>query len=278
MPYRDLREYLQVLEEKGLLCHVTAEVDKDWEISAVCRHTFRSIPQERRPALMFDHIKGHDIPLVVGILGGSREIYATALGTDLNGVWEKWQRGKNPIPPRLVETGACQEVVHMGDEANIEMLPAPVWTVGQDPGPYHTSPFVISRDPETRVPNVGTYRLQVKGPRRGGFMINPQRNMRQHIQKNESQGSGTDAAIVFGTDPVIGLASVSPFPYGVDELAAAGGIRGEPVEVVRCLTVDLEVPATAEIVVEGKVPGPGKGGPVRRIRGLHGSGRKPSVV
>src|SRR3974377_2226886 len=98
MPYEALRHYFRVLEEKGLLCHVKAEVDKDWEISAVCRHTFRSIPQERRPALMFDRIKGHDIPLVVGILGGSRKIYATALESDLDGVWERWERAKNPIP------------------------------------------------------------------------------------------------------------------------------------------------------------------------------------
>ncbi len=274
MPYKDLREYLQVLEDKGLLCHVKQEVDKDWEISAVCRHAFRTISQERRPALMFDCIKGHKIPLVVGILGGSREIYATALGTDQAGVWEKWARGKSPIPPRLVSSGPCQEVVLKDEEADIEMLPAPVWTVGEDPGPYHTSPFVISRDPETKVPNVGTYRLQVKGPRKGGFMINPQRNMRQHIQKNEARGSGTDAAIVFGTDPVIGLAAVSPFPYGSDELAAAGGIRGEPVEVVRCLTVDLEVPATAEIVIEGRVPFQGREqeGPFGEYGGYMGAG------
>ena len=144
MPYKDLREYLGVLEKKGLLCHVQAEVDKDWEISAVCRRTFRSIPQERRPALMFDCIKGFNISLVVGILGGSREIYATALETDQAGVFDKWARGKNPIAPKLVSSGPCQEVVRQGDDANIEMLPAPVWTVGQDPGPYHTSPFVIS--------------------------------------------------------------------------------------------------------------------------------------
>ena len=254
MPYRDLREYLQVLEHKGLLCHVTAEVDKDWEISAICRRTFRTIPQERRPALMFDCIKGHHIPLVVGVLGASREIYATALETDQAGVWEKWQRGQKPIQPVVVESGPCQEVVRMGADADIEILPAPVWTVGQDPGPYHTSPFVISRDPETRVENVGTYRLQVKGPRKGGFMINPQRGMRRHMEKNESQDRATEAAIVFGTDPVIGLTSVSPFPQGVNELAVAGGIRGEAVEVVRCRTVDLEVPATAEIVIEGRVP------------------------
>ena len=259
MPYRDLREYLQVLEKKGLLCHVKAEVDKDWEISAVCRQTFRTIPQERRPALMFDRIKGSDIPLVVGILGGSRAIYATALETNLEGVLEKWAQGqKNPLTPRLVESGSCQEVVHMGDEADIEILPAPVWTVGQDPGPYHTSPFVFTRDPETRVQNVGVYRIQVKGPRKTGIMINPPRNMNQHIRKNEAQGRGTEVAVVFGTDPVIGLTAVTSFPYGTYELAVAGGIRGEPIEVVRCRTVDLEVPATAEIVVEGKIPCQGR--------------------
>ena len=254
MPYEDLRQYLRVLEEKGLLCHVKAEVDKDWEISAICRQTFRTIPQDRRPALMFDCIKGYTIPLVVGILGGSREIYATALETNQAGVWEKWARANHPVPPQLVESGPCQEEIYIGEAANLEMLPAPVWTVGQDPGPYHTSPFVISRDPETQIQNVGTYRVQVKGPRKGGMMINPRAGMRQHMQKNESQGCATEAAIVFGTDPTIGLTSVSPFPIGVDELAAAGGIRGESVKVVKCLTVDLEVPATAEIVVEGRVP------------------------
>ena len=79
MAYRDLRQYLAVLEEKGLLCHIEAEVDKNWEIVAVCRRAFQKIPQERRPALMFDRIKGSAIPLVIGILGGSRAIYATAL-------------------------------------------------------------------------------------------------------------------------------------------------------------------------------------------------------
>ncbi|WP_162536973.1 UbiD family decarboxylase [Granulicella sp. WH15] len=253
MAYRDLREYLARLEEKGLLCHVTAEVDKDWELSAVCRNAFRTISQENRPALMFDRIKGHDIPLVVGILGGSREIYATALDTDVDHVWEVWERGKTPIAPRLVESGPCQEVVLRGEDANLEILPAPIWTVGEDPGPYHSSPFIVTKDPETGVPNLGTYRVQVKGPRRAGIMINPNRHMNHHIDKNEARGNDTEVAIVFGTDPVIGLTSVSPFPYGVDELSAAGGIRGEAVDVVKCLTVDLLVPATAEIVVEGRI-------------------------
>ena len=253
MPYSDLRSYLMRLEEKGLLCHVRREVDKDWEISAVCRNLFQTVPQEQRPALMFDNIRGSDMPLVIGVLGASREIYATALSTDQDGVWDVWQRSSNPIEPRVVASGPCQEVVLHGEDANLEAIPAPVWTVGQDPGPYHTSPFIVTRDPETDVPNLGTYRVQVKGPRRAGIMINPNRHMLHHITKNEARGSDTEVAIVFGTDPVIGLASVSPFPYGTDELSAAGGIRGEAVDVVRCVTVDLLVPATAEIVVEGRI-------------------------
>lgn len=275
MAYRDLREYLAALEKKGLLCHVEAEVDKDWEISAVCRRAFQRIPERNRPALMFDRIKGHDIPLVVGILGGSREIYATALETEVDKVLERWESGvKNPLKPRIVETGPCQEVVQRGEEVNFEMLPAPVWTVGEDPGPYHTSPFVISRDPETRILNMGTYRVQVKGRSKAGLMINLPRNMNQHIRKNEARGQGTDVAIVFGTDPVLGLTSVTPFPYGVNELEVAGGIRREPVEVVRCLTVDLEVPATAEIVVEGRIPFQGREpeGPFGEYGGYMGTG------
>ncbi|MFQ5853306.1 MAG: UbiD family decarboxylase [Candidatus Binatia bacterium] len=275
MPYRDLREYLAALDKRGFLCHVQAEVDKDWEIAAVCRRTFQEIPQERRPALIFDRIKGYNIPLVIGILGGSRQIYATALEAEVEQVLEKWESGaKRPLKTRLVETGPCQEVVHMGEEANFEILPAPIWTVGQDPGPYHTSPFVISRDPETRIQNMGVYRVQVKGARRAGLMINPPRNMNHHIRKNEAQGRGTDVALVFGTDPVVGLTAVTPFPYGVNELEVAGGIRGEPVEAVRCLTADLEVPATAEIVVEGKIPCKGREpeGPFGEYGGYMGTG------
>lgn len=274
MAYRDLRQYLAVLEKEGLLCHVQSEVDKDWEIAAVCRRAFQKISEPDRPALMFDRIKGYDMPLVIGVLGASRRVYATALETAVEKVLEKWESGtKNPLKPRLVESGPCQEVVHMGEEANFEILPAPVWTVGEDPGPYHTSPFVISRDPETRIPNMGTYRVQVKGPRKAGLMINPPRNMRHHIRKHEARGEGTDVAIVFGADPVVGLTAVTPFPYGVDELEMAGGIRGEPVEVVRCLTVDLEVPATAEIVVEGKIPCGGREaeGPFGEYTGYMGS-------
>lgn len=275
MPYADLRSYLATLEKHGLLAHVEAEVDKDWEISAVARQTFRRIPQERRPALMFDHIKGHDIPLVVGVLGGSRAIYALAMECPIEQAQDRWaQATAHPIDPVQVHEGPCQEEVYCDEDAAKVKLPVPVWSVGQDPGPYHTSPFVISRDPETGVQNVGTYRVQEKSARRLGIMINPPRNMNHHIRKNDAASKPTDVAIVFGTDPTIGLAAVTPFPYGVDELAVAGGVRGEPVEVVRGKTVDLLVPATAEIVIEGHIPPGGREqeGPFGEYAGYMGTG------
>ena len=275
MPYRDLRDYLATLEAKGLLCHVTAEVDKDWEISAVTRRVFERYPQEQRPALMFDRIRGYTTPLVVGILGGSRQIYATALETTVDDAVDKWQRGiRNPIPPVLVDEAPCQEEVYVGEAADALKFPTPIWTVGEDPDPYQTSALVISRDPETGARNVGTYRVQMKGPHRTGLMINPPRNMNHHIRKNEQQGRDTEVAIVIGADPVVGLTGVTPFPYGQDELAMAGGIRGAAVEVVRGKTVDLEVPATAEIVIEGRIPAGGREweGPFGEYGGYMGTG------
>ncbi|HLQ31100.1 MAG TPA: UbiD family decarboxylase [Chloroflexota bacterium] len=188
MAYRDLRQYLERLEGAGLLAHVAAEVDKDWEISAVARQTFRRIPQGRRPALMFDNIQGHDIPLVVGVLGGSRAIYGLAMESPIEQAQERWARAtEQPVEPRLVAEGACQEEVYCDADIERVKLPAPVWTVGQDPGPYHTSPFVISKDPESGVQNVGTYRVQEKSARRLGIMINPPRNMNQHSQERPAR-------------------------------------------------------------------------------------------
>ena len=275
MPYRDLRQYLATLEEHGLLAHVQAEVDKDWEISAVARQTFRAIPQDKRPALMFDRVRGCDIPLVVGILGGSRTIYGLAMECPVEEAQDRWaQATAHPIEPRMVREGPCQEEIYCDEEVDKVKLPVPIWSVGQDPGPYHTSPFVISKDPETGVQNVGTYRVQEKSARRLGIMINPPRNMNHHIRKNDALGKPTEVAIVFGTDPTIGLAAVTPFPYGVDELAVAGGVRGEPVDVVRGHTVDLLVPATAEIVIEGRIPPGGREqeGPFGEYAGYMGTG------
>lgn len=256
MAYRDLRTYLAVLEEKGKLKRVRKEVDKDWEIAAVCRQLFYKIPPQRRPALMFEKVKDFNIPVVAGVLGASREIYAIGLETDsVEGINRKWDQAlEKPIPPRIVKDAPCKENILKGDQVNILKLPVPVWTVGEDPGPFFTSPYVITKDPETGVRNIGTYRMQVKGPNKTGFLIGKVQDAAWHVKKNDDQNKPTPVAVVIGADPSIGYVSVSKMSETLDEFAVAGGLRGEPVELVPCETIPLEVPATSEIVLEGEIP------------------------
>ena len=254
MPYADLREFMTRLEAAGKLHRITRPVDKDWEISAVSRIAFQSIPEPKRPALLFENVKGFDTPVVLGVNGGSRSIYCLSLECELGDVQKKWSDAElHPIAPKLVSKGPVQENIHNGEQADITRLPIPTWTVGEDPAPYITAGCVVTRDPDSGVRNVGTYRVQIKGPRKLGLFINYLQGGRDHVEKNNRAGKPTPVAIVMGTDPVIGLVSVSRVQADMDELAVAGGLRGAPVEVVRCQTVDLEVPATAEVVIEGIV-------------------------
>ncbi len=168
MPYEDLRHYLRVLEEKGKLFRIAKEVDKDWELSAVAKLVFRKIPDERRPALLFENVKGFSIPVVTGVLGASRQVYAIALETELNfeEIFRRWSRAQaNPVQPVVVQSGLCQEVVVQGDEVDLFKLPVPVWTVPHDPAPYFTAPYVIGKDPQT------AYRLMLEVHTRGSSHV-----------------------------------------------------------------------------------------------------------
>ncbi|MCL5075824.1 MAG: UbiD family decarboxylase [Chloroflexi bacterium] len=255
MPYRDLREYIARLEQGGRLKRIKKEVDKDWEIAAVCRKVFQKIPPERRSALLFEHVRGFTIPVAVGLLGASPEVYALALETTVDQIGERWDRAlSNPIPPRLVEMGPCKENILKGDDVDLLKLPVPTWTVGQDPAPFFTSPYVCTKDPISRVPNVGCYRMQLKGKNKTGIFADTIQHMNLHMQAAEARGESLPVAVIVGAEPTIGYVAVTKVPFGVDEFAVAGGLRGEPVELVKCETVDLEVPATAEIIIEGEVP------------------------
>ena len=254
MPYADLREFLAKLEASGKLHRITEPVDKDWEIAAVSRVAFETIPEPKRPALLFERVAGFDMPVVVGAIGASRSIYCLALECDIREVQKKWSDAElRPIPPVRVAEGPIQENTFKGESADLTRFPIPTWTVGQDPAPYITAACVVTNDPDSGIRNVGTYRVQLKGPRKLGLFINYLQGGREHVEKNNRLGRPTPVAIVMGTDPVIGLVSVSRLPPDMDELAVAGSLRGEPIRVVPCQTVDLEVPATSEIVIEGMV-------------------------
>ena len=157
MAYKDLREYLAALEMRGKLHHVKKEVDPDWEVAAVMRRVFQRIPRDRRPAMTFERIKGHQIPLAAGVLGASPEVYALALETTVDQIADKWVKAQtHPLPPVRVSTGPVKEVILKGDQADVTKFPLCIWTRGQDPAPYVTGPCVISVDPETGVRNMGS--------------------------------------------------------------------------------------------------------------------------
>jgi UbiD family decarboxylase len=203
---------------------------------------------------MFERVTGFDMPLVLGALGASRAIYCMALECELKDLHKKWSDAeRHPLTPVRVLKGPVQEKVFRGDQVNLLKLPIPTWTVGQDPAPYVTSGYVITNDPDSGIRNVGTYRIQLKGANKLGLFINYLQGGREHVEKNIKRGRPTPVAIVIGAEPVTGLVSVTRLPQDLDEFAVAGALRGAPVEVVRCVTNDLEVPATAEIAIEGTI-------------------------
>src|SRR3954464_12631754 len=129
MAYADMREYLAALERAGKLHHVAAEVDKSWEVAAVARRVFQHIPPERRPALLFERVAGHTVPIACSLLGASREVYALPLETNADGIAERVALAQSDlIPPEMVTTGPCKEVIKHGADVDLGYLPVPTWT------------------------------------------------------------------------------------------------------------------------------------------------------
>jgi UbiD family decarboxylase len=254
MAYRDFQEHLAQLGSLGKLHTIEKRVDPKWEVAAVTRHVFDRYSWANRPALRFNKVGDSEFPLVVGAIGGSPSIYGLALSTTedkITSAWEKAQR--EPVEPILVDSGICKEVITHGSDVDVTILPHPIWTPSQDPGPFITAGLFGSKDPETGSRNLGTYRVQVKGPRRLGVYIGSAQHGTRHVRKYEALKKDMPVAITVGADPAVVLSSVTKVPYGTDEYTVAGGIRGEPVPLVKCETVDLEVPAHAEVVLEGVI-------------------------
>lgn len=249
-PYVDLREFLSALESSGELVRVRAEVDPDQEIAAICRRAGRS---GGGPALLFEQVRGHDMPVVANVWG-TRRRYAFMLGTSEDRLYETWTErvGAKGVPTEFVEQAPSQQVVYTGDAVDLTKLPVPIWNE-KDAGRYLTSAACLAQDPETGVRNSGVYRMLILGPDRTTLCVNPARPIMRYRPKYARQGRRTPAAIVIGGDPVFSAAAAAPFPDGVDELEMAGALRGAPIEMTRAKTIDLAVPATAEIVLEGEL-------------------------
>ncbi|MFC1955029.1 UbiD family decarboxylase [Chloroflexota bacterium] len=260
--FKDLREYLNTLESKGKLIRIKREINKDTELHPLVRLQFRGLPEKERKGFLFDNLtdskgKKYDIPVVVGVLAASSDIYSLGMNCPLDKATEKWAEVvANPIQPVLVKDGPIHEEIHIGEglleHDGLEEFPIPISTPGYDPAPFMTSPYVISKDPETGIVNMGTYRIHIKSPTQAGVKFaNVFQHGALHVEKARKMGKPLEAAIVIGGPPSLGHISVERLPYEVNELAYVGALAGDALEVVKCKTVDLEVPAYAEIVIEG---------------------------
>lgn len=252
MPYEDLREFIDKIDAEGELSRVKVEVDLNYEVGAICSRNYDLGGLDRSKALLFENPKGYKVPLAVNLLGTSKR-YSMALDTTPDKFTEAWVEGtRNPIKPVVVETGPCKENIHLGKDVDVLELPIPIWNE-KDGGPYITLPHYISKDPETGQGNVGIYRTQLHDRQTVGIWAATMRHLNMQWRKSHAKGESFPLAIAIGVDPTLTLAANASFPHGVDELSMSGGLRKAPLELVRCETVPLEVPATSEWVLEGWV-------------------------
>ena len=263
-PYNDLREFIGVLEEHGKLYRIHREIDKDTELQPLVRWQFRGLREEARKGFLFDRVtdskkRKYNCSVLVGGLAGSETIYCLGLKCQPDEVADRWLYAMDhPIEPTLVPKGPCQEEVHKGDgllaHGGFAEFAIPISTPGFDNGPYITAGHWITKDPETGKRNVGNYRGLIKGPAIAGLMSGTPQDLSTHWEKCRKRGIPLEVAVVVGTVPAVSYAATQKVPPEIDELALAGGLTGEPVKLVKCQSVDLEVPATAEIVLEGIIP------------------------
>jgi len=260
---QDLRTHLDNLEKRGKLVRVTREICKDTELMPLVRWQFRGLAESDRKGFYFENVRdarGTKLEggVAVGIYAASTEVYSIGMGCHVDQVRERWQKAQaKPLPTRVLNYGSVQDEVHMGESllehGGLGEFPIPISTPGFDVGPYTTASNWITKDPETGWINVGNYRGQVKAPDRMGMFISPRNHGWKHWDIARKQGKNLEAALVIGGPPALTYLAGSRIPYGVEEYQVAGALIGEPLELVRCKSIDLLVPAHAELVIEGYI-------------------------
>jgi 4-hydroxy-3-polyprenylbenzoate decarboxylase len=267
-PPLDFQAHLRALEARGLLTRIDRPINKDTELHPLVRWQFQGgLAEEQRRAFLFTNVvdgsgRKYDIPVAVGALGASPEIYAVGMGKPVEAIGDAWtQAATHPIDPVIVTSAPCQEVVIKGDDlrkpgGGLAALPVPVSTPGFDSAPYLTATLCITRDPETGVQNMGTYRGALKAQDRLGVRMSSRPGGAggyQHWRKYQKRKEPMPCAIVIGCAPVVLFTGPQKLPLDQDEMAVAGGLAGAPIRTVKAATLDLQVPADSEIVIEGLI-------------------------
>ena len=269
--YQNLGEFISELEKAGELLRVKAPVSSELEIT--CITDLASKAPGGGKALLFEHVRESRFPVLTNAFGSERRI-CMALGTDsLDSLAQRLDRFVRIGPPksfrqlarmlpmglelirflpRRTSRAACQEVIYRGKQIDLSMLPVlKCWP--QDGGPFITLPVVITRSLKTGRRNAGMYRLQVFDRNTTGMHWHIHKDGSNYFQEYRKAGKRMPVAVAIGTDPAVTYAATAPLPRGIDEMMLAGFIRQRPVRMARCVSVDLEVPAEAEFVLEGYV-------------------------
>jgi len=267
-PPLDFQDHLARLEAAGLLTRIDRPIDKDTELHPLMRWQFQGgLAEEQRRAFLFTNVvdgsgRRYDIPVVVGALAASPRIYSVGMGQPVEAIGNAWLRAINhPIPPVRVASAPCQEVVITGDALRkpgqgVARLPVPISTPGFDAAPYLTATLVVTKDPDTGIQNMGTYRAALKATDRLGVRMSSRvggAGGYQHWRKYRERKQPMPVAIVIGAAPVVAFTGPQKLALDFDEMGVAGGLAGAPIETVKGVTVDLVLPARAEIVIEGLV-------------------------
>ena len=241
----DMRDWIAKLEKAGELLTLSKPVDPSTEMGAL-------LYGSRDKALFFKELKGFPGWTALGMAPANLRQAALAFEVPVeNMVKEFSRRGKNPMKPVLVDEGPVAEVARRGDEVNVTQLPAHI--AGQlDGGRYITSGLIIARDPDTGIRNMSFHRMQIKGPRKLGLLMVPRHLYLIH-QKNEAKKKPTPISIMIGHHPMLYMAAAYTGPAELDELDLAGALLQQNLQVLQCETNDLQVPAAAEICLEGEI-------------------------
>jgi UbiD family decarboxylase len=254
----DLRQWIALLEKEGELRRIRAEVDWDREIGAISRRVL----EKKGPALLFENIRGYQAGRCTRLFTGgisTRERLALALGfardvPNQELVQYVMKKNRETIPPVIVPRGPVKERIVRGADADQTEFPVPRWHPLEGGRYIHTFSAIVTRDPSTRVMNVGIYRGMIgKKHTTPMLLIKGGQHWGQHFVKYSARREPMPVACVIGWDPIMPFLAGSPIPAGVCEYDVMGAYRGEPAELVKCETVDLDVPAAAEIVIEGLI-------------------------